>query len=883
MKKLASASYSRAEQATLPLKFSAPSVPFGEPTICGQAEIYTSGGRRFIFAGGRLFWSYEVGDRIQEHLLIVALAKGRIATQTDIAIAFGIARKTVYNYQQASKNGIDALERKPGTGIPPKVKSPGRPRKVTAEIRKFLESRRGCNMSEVLQEVNDRHGVGLSPTPVYEIWRQEAPEGPVETNLERSQSEQVEFLFASESAATESEQAEPEQFEDLFVPESAEMESEAGPDPVEGRFVSESAETESKQAETESKQAEPEQGEGLSIPESAKTASEQAEQGPRDVPDEVDATTKIQSLPVRAGEVLEQLIEAEMAPEVDVTDAAAAEPASNRDESGLDSGHDDSDIWCPDRVVGTQQAYGGAWLMMPYLKALGWVEIVQELYAPLQRTRFFGLKRIFVALFFMVLLKFTTLQSFGGVLRGGFGRLLGVRCSPSLKTMRRKLVELSEQERGISLVSRLARNFARIGLVNLGVLYIDGHFVPYFGKRKLAKGYYSIRRMPHRGVEQFFVGDQQGRPLFFALQEGNTKLNKYVPSLLEEIRRHTGENGKKLTLVFDREGATKKLLRWLDDPKGGNVTFITYGKGFEIAYPGGAFRPVQVPRRRGRRSATFYACATRLELEDYGRVRLIVIKKGKKQTPVLTNDFERSVEEIVSLIALRWGQENFFKYMMRHYELNAIHGFSLGTVDEELQVPNPAHKQKTQEIRKVNARIKAAKHSLGELSEKVERGKATEDQEAELESQRRRLRWNATRRETLLAERRALPKEISYGELQPEERRERLQLERKILLDAAKIAAYNGEEWLMEHFAPGYKDWREQRAVLRRILQARADLQVEDGSIIVTLERLQPEVVARGMELLCERLNQEHPTVWDGSTPIQYRVAGSPADSGRRR
>ncbi|MDZ7762516.1 MAG: hypothetical protein U5L00_19990 [Desulfovermiculus sp.] len=61
----------------------------------------------------------------------------------------------------------------------------------------------------------------------------------------------------------------------------------------------------------------------------------------------------------------------------------------------------------------------------------------------------------------------------------------------------------------------MARNLLEKDRIDKEVFFIDGHFLPYYGLHVIAKGYYTVRRMPLKGNEIYAVTDLQGRPLFF--------------------------------------------------------------------------------------------------------------------------------------------------------------------------------------------------------------------------------------------------------------------------------------------------------------------------------------------------------------------------------
>ena len=58
--------------------------------------------------------------------------------------------------------------------------------------------------------------------------------------------------------------------------------------------------------------------------------------------------------------------------------------------------------------------------------------------------------------------------------------------------------------------------------------------------------------MPLAGIESYFVGDNQGRPLLLLAEEISTNLAKAMPRIVEAIREVIGE--QRFTMIFDRGG-----------------------------------------------------------------------------------------------------------------------------------------------------------------------------------------------------------------------------------------------------------------------------------------------------------------------------------------
>jgi len=78
------------------------------------------------------------------------------------------------------------------------------------------------------------------------------------------------------------------------------------------------------------------------------------------------------------------------------------------------------------------------------------------------------------------------------------------------------------------------------------------------------------------------------------------------------------------------------------------------------------------------------------------------------QISVVSTDFKSDLRVISCHMFSRWSQENFFKYMRNHYNIQGLIDYSTEPVDETEKVVNPAH-------RKIESKIKS---KVGKLNRK---------------------------------------------------------------------------------------------------------------------------------------------------------------------
>jgi transposase len=549
----------------------------------------------------------------------------------------------------------------------------------------------------------------------------------------------------------------------------------------------------------------------------------------------------------------------EGAPSPEESKAAASGTASEEGETDQEASKVVVDSPRPVVREGREFSGAGGFLFYPALAALGLIDVFRKVYDELA-CHSYGVREVVLALFFLWVMRFPSVEAFKGAQRRDFGCLIGTPHSPSVKTLRRKLEELAEQKRGHRLMMEMARRYADGDIVELGVLYADGHMKPYYGSRSLSKVWSPQRRLPMPGVEQYFVNDRKGRPLFFLTAQPQKSLTQMLPELVEHIRSVIGE--REFTLVFDRGGYSPKVFGVLRE---NNVHIITYRRRpFEL-YPASVFTHKTCQLKGKLHEFNLYE--ETIHLKGFGLLRNIAVLRDKgRQTHILTSDMRTEAALIACLMFNRWGQENFFKYMLEHYSLDALHGYGAEDIAEDILVANPQRRALDDDIRKLRSETKAAKEKIGEMVGR----KASRSQ---LKSLRERLTLLEKQLSTLRKQRRQLPARVPLA--QTDENLEALDLEKKTVVDTIKMGAYNAEEWLLERLDRYYDDPRDTRQVLRILTGLKGQLRLRDGQLVVDLTPPEIPKYRRALLGLCAELNQLSGHFPETPYPIRFTVAGA--------
>lgn len=513
----------------------------------------------------------------------------------------------------------------------------------------------------------------------------------------------------------------------------------------------------------------------------------------------------------------------------------------------------------------------GVLLAVPALVQSGIFSAAQEVYGSIGPA-FYGLRTTMLSLLLLALLRIKRPEGLKEHAPADLGRLLGLDRAPEVKTLRRKLMDLAEFRKAELFGRKLAQaRVARRGAM-VGFLYTDGHVRVYHGKRRIPKTYSTRMRLALPATTDYWVNDKAGDPVFVVTAEFNEALTTMLPKILEEVRRLVGK--RRVTMVFDRGGWSPKLF----------VKFIA--AGFDIlTYRKGRWR--EIARKE------FVTCAQRIEgrkisyeLNDRnirllkGRLRLRQITRlnpSGHQTPVVTSRWDLAAVVLAYRMFERWRQENFFKYMLEEYAIDALADHRSESENPERLVPNPARRKLDKQVTSVHVKLRKIKALYGEavVSNKEKKRPTVRGFKIAHGKLGKQLREAQKMVEALRARRNQTPKRIKVKELtgQP---LVRLSPERKRLSNYIKMVAYQAESDLLALLRPHFaRADQEGRTLITTALQSPADIELGKEELRVTLAPLSSAHRSKSIAVMCETLSQMK--VCFPGTKLRMRFGMTPA------
>ena len=509
----------------------------------------------------------------------------------------------------------------------------------------------------------------------------------------------------------------------------------------------------------------------------------------------------------------------------------------------------------PAFVAAEAVRYGGAMLALPAMLALGLLEAGEHAYGSL-KNGFYGLRATLLILTFMALLRLRAPEQLQGHPPGELGVLLGLDRAPEVKTLRRKLWELTARQQAAQFSRQLTQRWVSENAEAVGLLYVDGQVRPYHGTtHKLPKAWVARRRMCMPATTDIGVNQQDAQPLFVVSAAANDKLLAMLrQEILPQVRELVGE--RRVTLAFDREGWSPTFFQEVF-VQGFDV--LTYRKGAYANWRKQAFRTVEA-LIDGR--AVSYELAER-SIRVLPGLRMREVRRwceNGHQTSIVTTRTDWPIEVVAYRMFERWTQENFFRYMRQHFALDALVNYPVEPADPDRTIPNPKRKVLAKALRASRAALQELEQTYGQQARanpEAQRPTMRGFKIAQAKLSRQLLEAEA-KCEKLRSRFAQLPKRVALNTLLDEAEIVRLAPEAKHLTDTIKMLAFRAETALVRCLTlNGVRTEGDGRALVREMLLSSADIvpQADEHRLLVRVHSLANPRHNKALAKLCETLN----------------------------
>lgn len=481
---------------------------------------------------------------------------------------------------------------------------------------------------------------------------------------------------------------------------------------------------------------------------------------------------------------------------------------------------------------------------------------------------YYSAMHILTILAFMALARIRRPEGLRHIAPGEFGKTIGLDRVTEVRTLRRKIHLMARQGNPEQWRIDLARRWMQDDPAEAGYLYVDGHVRVYHGSRThLLRRYVSREKLCLRGTTDYWVSDAIGRPFFTVTQPltdglAATLLDEIVPELLEIVPGQPTEAElaadpllHRFVIICDREGATHSLLSRLWQKR---IAVITYRKAVKDQWSRDEFSEVAVPIPGG--GETTMRLATRQTQLTVGTATIPVTEVRRltqtgHQTAIITTARLLQSPVIAGRMFSRWCQENFFAYMMQHYDIDGLVEYGGEVLPGTKRVVNPAWRLLDQAIRRLRTQLQKYLAQLGAHDLKNE-GKDIEFR-ADLVENVQQIQEELTQ---LKRQRKQTPRKIPIVELPEDQRPQQLRPMSKMLTDTIKMIAYRAETALVGLLRTHLTKEEEARALIRELFISSADFEPNetDNTLTVRIHRMTTPAHDKAINALLANLNQLH-------------------------
>ncbi len=517
-------------------------------------------------------------------------------------------------------------------------------------------------------------------------------------------------------------------------------------------------------------------------------------------------------------------------------------------------------------------AQGGVLWALPALESNGLLSHLERL-RPVKEG-FYSLAQVVILLGIMALCRIKAIERLRFQPPGEMGKLLGLDRIPEVRTLRLKVAELAAGGKAFQWSADLSRQWLEGDAAAAGVLYVDGRVSVYHGgQTKLPRRYVTRERLCLRGLTDYWVNDQLGRPFFVvstAFTDGMQAAlrEEIVPRLLREVPGQPDEAAlagnprlHRFVVIFDREGYSPKLFAELWRQR---IACQTYRRGAVEDWPSQEFSWHEVSGPQGQAARMQLAERGVQMAEGFWMREIRRLSENGHQTAILSSDYLGSIEAIGTHMFSRWTQENFFKYMDEHFDLDRLASYETAGADETKTVVNPFWRRLDSQCKSRSAALarRRAEFATIALREEALEGLETTRQMQHYVARKAGLREAIAELEReageLKEQRKATSRKIELGKLGEAERFCLIAPNHKHLFDTIKMIAYRAETAMALLLRPELARTDDARALLREIYQSPADLIPDpaQGTLTVALHHLASARSDQAARVLAGHLNQ---------------------------
>lgn len=483
----------------------------------------------------------------------------------------------------------------------------------------------------------------------------------------------------------------------------------------------------------------------------------------------------------------------------------------------------------------------------------------------------------YILYFFMGI---TNLEQSKVINRKELGCLLGEEESACTKTLKRNMKDLMTMDLPEKMQDFLVKAYIALGYVEIGSLYFDGHFVPYYGNKDIGKGFFTQRRLAVPGHEQYWANDCKGRPVFFISSYGFSRFPAAIIELTTKALEYMSQSNvnKTLQIAFDRGGYNKALFSKLTQM---SVVWSTWKVGATKNYSETEFLESFVVNTE-KEQVEYGILYTKHKMtgsDEEIDAAVILNKKHNKQITILYSIPESAKDnyapiDAVKFLLNRWKQENFFKYALENQDINQTFGLTEGNEEDEYIIPNPEYIElnlKKHKLTNTLGKLASRKEQIKENFFKLKKIIFFEDYLKQKLNSKTIDKYEETLQEIneLEIKLKSIKAEIPFTK-KDGSTYEYINFSKMNLMNTLKAAVYN-MHWQMRDIAKIiFKDHREVSKLLKVLTETGGYYKTSESRDMLVLNRLELPAYQAAAEKLIAKINENKPVTLGHKTKPLY-------------
>lgn len=253
------------------------------------------------------------------------------------------------------------------------------------------------------------------------------------------------------------------------------------------------------------------------------------------------------------------------------------------------------------------------------------------------------------------------------------------------------------------------------------------------------------------------------------------------------------------------------------------------------------------------------------------------------QTSIVSTCYEGDQTLIASRMFTRWCQENFFRYMIQHFEIDHLCEYGTEAIVDTQKVVNPAWRELGRSLNSLKNKHRykggtfAAMTLHPENEEKIEMYEKWLAKKATALDEIQSYEHEIVEKKALL---KTTPHYITWAELEEKDLFTRLLPARKRLFDTVKMIAYRAETAMCSLLLSPTVDFVMARTLLQNIFVTAADIlpDPENKILLIRVHSASRPAANRAFEQLFINLNEARVNYPGTDLRLFYELSGSRAE-----